>query len=49
MDLRVLAQSGDQMGYLLGGDEPVDFTLDLKKGGLNKWQVVSASGFMPRL
>jgi hypothetical protein len=49
MDLRVLASSGDQMGYALGGDEPARLRLRLKKGGpLKRWQVVEASGFMPR-
>jgi hypothetical protein len=49
MDLRVLASSGEEMGYAIGGDEPASFMLRLKKGGpLGKWQVVSASGYIER-
>jgi hypothetical protein len=47
MDLRVMARAGQEMGYLLGGEEPVRLKLMLKKGGpLGTWQVASASGFM---
>jgi len=47
MELSVMAKSGEDMGYLVGGDGPVHFELRLKKGGaLGTWQVVEASGFM---
>lgn len=52
LDLRVIATFGeDDWGYVLGDlQNPVSLDLELKKGGpLNRWQVVSASGFMERL
>ena len=49
MDLRVIAMSGEQMGYVIGGDGPALLKLRLKKGGpLKRWQVVEASGFIER-
>lgn len=48
LDLRVIATFGDDdRGYVLGDlQNPASLDLELKKGGpLNRWQVVSASGF----
>jgi len=49
MDLRMIATAGDNdRGYVLGDVEnPARLKLRLRKGGpLNKWLVVSASGFI---
>jgi hypothetical protein len=49
MDLRVIATfGGNDRGYVLGDlGDPVALELRLRKGGpLNRWQVVSASGFV---
>ena len=49
MDLRMIAMSGEQMGYVIGGEGPALLKLRLKKSGpLKKWQVVEASGFIER-